>query len=162
MKTRLKNTRLLSTIIVLGVLFWSGCEDSKTIKPEVVSISPSNGATNVARTTAIEVTFSKAMDTLSCESRFGLHTGELTEMPMMGMMGMGTTLGDVPGQYSWNDDHTVMTFQLASALMDSALYSICLMEGMESEDHEGMITMDGMMDHGSQLDGGMVTMFSTE
>ncbi len=46
--------------------------------------------------------------------------------------------------------------------MDSTLYSICLMEGMESEDHHGMMTMGGMMDHGSQLDDGMVSKFSTE
>ncbi|MFQ6612755.1 MAG: Ig-like domain-containing protein [Fidelibacterota bacterium] len=161
MKTRLKNYLLSIPLILLGVFLLNGCEDTGTVKPEVVSISPENGANQVSKSTAIEVRFNQPMDTGSCESRFGLHIGELTEMPMMDMMG-GSTLGDVAGQYTWNDDLTVMMFHPDSGLIDSTLYSICLMEGMESEDHQGTMMMGGMMDHGSMLGDGMVTHFTTE
>ena len=148
---------IISLLLVIGVSGFMGCEDSPAAdNPEILSIEPANGATGVSKTTAVKVTFSDPMDTESCESRFGLHMGELTEMPAMGAMtGMS-------GSYSWNSDHTEMMFQPDSMLMDSTMYTICLMEGMEMERNHGTMMMGGMMDHGNQVDEGILSVFTTE
>ncbi len=148
---------IISLLLVIGILGFTGCEDSvATDTPEILSIEPANGATGVSKTTAVKVTFSDPMDTESCESRFGLHMGELTEMPAMGAM------AGMSGSYSWNSDHTEMMFQPDSMLMDSTMYTICLMEGMEMEGNHGTMMMGGMMDHGNQVDEGILSVFTTE
>jgi hypothetical protein len=148
---------IISLLLVIGILGFTGCEDSvATDTPEILSIEPANGATGVSKTTAVKVTFSDPMDTESCESRFGLHMGELTEMPAMGAM------AGMSGSYSWNSEHTEMMFQPDSMLMDSTMYTICLMEGMEMEGNHGTMMMGGMMDHGNQVDEGILSVFTTE
>lgn len=124
--------------------------------PRIVSVSPANGSTGIEGTTEIQIAFDNPMDTESCESRFGLHQGELTEMPMMGMMsGLG-------GIFHWNSDSTMMTFQPDSVLMDSTVYSICLTEGMQTADHDGIMMLSDMFDHGNRIDNGIFAKFLTK
>ncbi|NOZ04180.1 MAG: Ig-like domain-containing protein [FCB group bacterium] len=128
----------------------------KTSLPKIVTIDPANGATNVETTTAVQIEFNRSMDAESCESRFGLHEGELTEMPMMGMM------GGMDGTFHWNSDSTMMTFQPDSMLMDSTMYTICLREGMQTANHDGTMMMSGMDDYGDQVENGVFAKFLTK
>ncbi len=146
----------LSTFVGFTAILWflTGCNVNNGDTPEIVSISPPDGATEVARTTSVEVVFSDPMDTGSCESRFGLFSGQLSTIPenMMGRM---------QGQFSWNSDRTVMTFQ-SDTLMDSTMYSVCLQSGMmmDSDQGEGMM-MSGMQDHGMEVEEGIISYFTT-
>lgn len=146
------------TMLIIANLLWFGCTDDPQSNLEIVSITPEHGATNVNRSGAIQVEFSKSMDPASCESRFGLHIGELNQMPMMDNMD-----GDIPGQFHWNTDQTVMMFHPDSTLMDSTMYSICLEEGMMPGEHGTMgMMMRGMSGHGMEITGGIITHFKTE
>lgn len=148
---------IVSLLLFIGILGFTGCEDTPaTATPEILSIQPANGATGVSKTTAVKVTFSDPMNTESCESRFGLHMGQLTEMPAMGAM------AGMDGSFSWNSDHTEMMFQPDSMFMDSTLYTICFMEGMEMEGNHGAMMIGGMMDYGNQVDEGILSTFTTE
>ncbi len=148
---------IFSLMLFIGIVGFTGCEDTSSADtPEILSIQPANRVTGVSKSTAVKVTFNDPMDTKSCESRFGLHLGELTAMPAMG------TMAGMTGSFSWNSDHTEMMFQPDSMLMDSTMYTVCLMEGMEMEDHNGSLMMGGMMDHGNQVDDGILSIFTTE
>ena len=147
---------ILSAILLIG-LFTIGCEN-ETDEPDlnILSVTPKDGATGVAKTVAIQVDFTESMNTESCESRFGLHEGELTEMPMMGMM------NGLDGSFHWNSDSTMMTFQPDSMLMDSTMYTICLMEGMQTADHDRTMMLSDMSDNGDQVDNGIFSKFFTQ
>ena len=147
----------ISLLLIIGIVGFTGCEDASTSDPlEIRSLQPANGATGVSKATAVKVTFSDSMDPASCESRFGLHRGQLTAMPAMGAM------AGMTGTFSWNSDHTEMMFQPDSMLMDSTMYTICLMEGMEMEGHHGTMMMGGMMEHGNRVEEGILSVFTTE
>lgn len=122
----------------------------------IASVSPANGSTGIEGTTEIRIAFDNPMDAASCESRFGLHKGELTEMPMMGMM------SGLDGTFHWNSDSTMMTFQPDSVLMDSTLYSICLTEGMQTAGHDGTMMLSDMSDYGNRIDNGISAKFLTK
>ncbi len=122
----------------------------------IASVDPLNGSTELDNNIKINIEFVNSMDTESCESRFGLHQGELTEMPMMGMM------SGLDGTFHWNSDSTMMTFDPDSMLMDSTLYTICLMEGMETADHGDSMILSTMSGHGNQVDGGIFSTFFTK
>lgn len=63
--------------------------------PYILWTEPGDGDNQIALTQAITVTFSQPMDTASTEAAFSLQTPD----------------GEpVPGRFSWNDDHTTMTF----------------------------------------------------
>ncbi|MFQ6616985.1 MAG: Ig-like domain-containing protein [Fidelibacterota bacterium] len=147
------------TLAWVGLVFFlfAGCgqEEEGTV-PEILSISPADGATGVARTTAIEVEFSDPMDRESCESRFALVHGEITSLPMMGGM-----MGDIHGEFHWDEDDMMMTFHPDSTLMDSSDYSICLWEGMQNRDGSWEMTMGGMRPHGMESEGGIISHFTT-
>jgi len=154
---RIFSTTSLLLIISLG-LWTLGCEDENKVTAEILTISPGDGETNVSKTSAIQIQFSESMDMQSCESRFGLHIGELIEMPMMDNMN-----GYIPGQFHWNTDQTVMMFHPDSTLMDSTMYSICLEDGMMSDEHGSMgMMMQVMSEHGMEIIGGIITHFKTE
>ncbi|MFQ6604028.1 MAG: Ig-like domain-containing protein [Fidelibacterota bacterium] len=148
--------RKLSILLGIIALLWlaTGCNNNNGDAPEIVSISPPDGATEVARTTAVEVTFSDPMDTGSCESRFGIFAGQLSTIPE-------SMMGRMAGQFSWNGERTVMTFH-PDTLMDSTQYSVCLQSGMmmDSDHGEGMM-MSGMQDHGMEVEEGIISFFTT-
>ncbi|NQV37978.1 MAG: Ig-like domain-containing protein [Candidatus Marinimicrobia bacterium] len=138
-------------------IFLSGCNlnEEDKLTPEIISITPEDGATEVAKTVSIQVEFDEPMDTGSCESRFGLITGYQESIPV-------NMMGSLSGEFEWNDDHTNMMFTSDSLLMDSTMYSICLEEGMEMHDHGGDSMMsDGMMGHGTQTSNGIISYFTT-
>ena len=81
-------------------------ETVDTTPPSISSVSPADGAEDVARNTNVVVTFSEAMDRSSAEAAFSLKRG--TE--------------SVSGAFSWNEDSTVMTFDPASDLANSSLH----------------------------------------
>ncbi|NOZ08505.1 MAG: Ig-like domain-containing protein [FCB group bacterium] len=112
--------------------------------PELRSVTPADGATAVATDAEITVTFSESMDSQTCEERFSLFEGVLTEIP-------GEDHLPVPGTFSWNGRFTAMTFHPETPLDENTDYSIVMLEGMQGEhDHD-----DIMMDH--DHDGGMMS-----
>lgn len=158
---------MLFVLLTGAVLLVAACAmNEEAAVTEIVSINPVDESIGVAKTAAIVVEFSEPMDTSSCQSRYRLYQGELTSFPegaMMGMMGMMGGQHGEPGQFHWNDDHTEMTFQPDSMLMDTTLYSICLGEGMQAHNHGGEMGMgmSGMMGHGKHTEGGVISHFQT-
>ena len=148
---KIKTTISMMLILILGLLTL-GCEDD--VSSEILSITPPDGATSVAKTTEIKVEFSEAMDKMSCESRFALIMGDLNDMPVDFNDGMH-------GTFDWDANQSMMTFHPDSALMDSAMYSICLKEGMEMHEHSGGMMGSGMSGHGSSVTGGVISKFET-
>lgn len=148
-------------IALIGLIFplVTGCEteEEETAVPEILSITPADGATGVARSTAVNVEFSDPMDRESCESRFALMHGEMTSLPMMGGM-----MGDIEGHFEWDERGMMMTFHPDSTLMDSSVYSICIWEGMQSLHGSREMTVGGMRQHGMQTEGGIISTFTTE
>lgn len=152
----MKIKETISLILILFLGLWTlGCEDEDKVSPEILSISPTNGSTSVAKTTEITVEFSESMDKMSCESRFALIMGDLDDMPDNFNDGMH-------GTFDWDSDGLMMTFYPDSTLMDSAMYSICLKEGMEMHEHGSGMMLSGMNDHGSSAIGGVISKFETE
>lgn len=152
----MKVIKTISLILILSLGFWAlGCEDKDNVSPEILSISPANGETGIAKTTEIQVEFSESMDKISCESRFALIMGDLNDMP-------GDFTDGMHGSFDWNSGQTMMTFHPDSTLMDSVMYSICLREGMEMHEHDEGMMMSGMSSHGSSVTGGVISKFETE
>lgn len=140
------------SILILALI---GCApDERQAVPEILSITPPDGASDVAKTTSIQVEFSEPMHTQSCESRFSLHMGQHTSISMM--------IQGLQGHFAWNDDESVMTFHTDSTLTDSTMYSICLKEGMETHHHGGSLMMSGMMGQGMESEGGIISHFETK
>ncbi len=152
----MKVKKTISIMLILSIVFWTlGCEDKDTVSPEIVAITPADGTTSVAKTTEIKVEFNESMDKISCESRFALIIGDLDDMPDDFNDGMH-------GSFDWNSGQTLMIFHPDSALMDSTMYSICLKEGMEMNEHDGAMMTSGMSSHGSSVTGGVISKFETE
>ncbi len=126
---------LISSSTLILMLLFSACDTAteKTIT-EFLSLSPINGAIEVSQSSNVEVHFNEPMNIESCESRFGLYMGVLTELPVNNGM-MGHDDGFVHGEFYWNNDSTMMTFQPEDILMDSTMYSICMWEGMQTHHH---------------------------
>jgi len=161
--------QLMQFVMLTGTLFFmAGCSlngDEEAVA-EILSTTPTGGTESVAKTIALKVEFSEPMDTISCQSRYRLYQGELTTFPEGTMMGMAGMQHGEPGQFRWNEDHTEMTFQPDSMLMDSTIYSICLGEGMQAHNHgrgmgTGMSGMSSMKDYSNNTDGGMIIHFQT-
>lgn len=127
------------------VLFAAGCNiQHQDTAPELRAVTPADGATAVAVDAEIKVTFSESMDTLTCEEKFSLYEGILTDIP-------GENDISLPGAFGWNSGFTEMTFHADIPLVENTDYSIVLLEGMQGEhDHDEM-----MVDHGHE--GGMMS-----
>lgn len=150
----MKTIMMYGIILFMGLMIVGCSQKEENIILEIMSITPLNGVGNVAKTTSIEVKFSESMDAESFESRFSLHMGEMMSMPTM--------IDGLPGQFTWEGDQTMITFHPDSMLMDSTMYSICLEEGMHSQDHEDEMMMSGMMSHGMEIESGIISYFTTE
>jgi subtilisin family serine protease len=77
-----------------------------TTAPSISSVSPADGATTVATSAAVSVTFSESMDRASAEAAFSLG---------------------VPGTFSWSGD--TMTFRPSSPLAEGTQYTATLGAG---------------------------------
>ncbi len=75
--------------------------------PSVTAVSPLHRATNVAPSTTIQVTFSKAMNQASAQAAFKI-------------------VPSVTGTFSWNAGSTVMTFTPSSALAANTQYDVTI------------------------------------
>lgn len=84
------------------------------VPPTVISIDPADGATNVATTTNVKVTFNEAMDRSSVESSFSLSTGS----------GPG-----IMGSFTWSSGDTVCTFDLSADLLLDTPYDVVIGTG---------------------------------
>jgi hypothetical protein len=157
---------LISGSTIILMLLLSACDtESEEFIPELLSVTPTNGAEEISKSTSIEVHFNEPMNIESCESRFGLYMGELSELPMNnGMMGgmMNGDNGFVHGGFHWNNDSTTMTFQPENMLMDSTMYSICLWEGMQTHRHGEEMMPTGMNGYGMEVGNGVISHFLTK
>ncbi len=103
---------------------------SDALPPVVTGIVPANGAVNVAASTDIRVTFSRAMDTATVEGAFVLSQDG-------GMI--------ITGGFAWNSGNTVLTFTPSAALADGTLYNISV--GMGTQDEGGMAMASTFLSH---------------
>ncbi len=87
-------------------------------QPEIKSVSPSNGATNVNTDTVIEVVFSKSMDTVKTNQSFSLSGGS----------------GTIIGTYRWSNNNKTMIFTPRHSLTEYNMYSIVITETAEDTD----------------------------
>ena len=87
---------------------------------EVVTVEPANGAEDVTGDT-VTIEFSQPMDVEATNEAFGLWD----------IMGAATKL---PGEISWNDDHTQLTFVADAALGGLRFHAIRLGEGATDVD----------------------------
>ena len=144
----------VSALFIIIFLLAAGCS---SMDPDDES-DPPDGAVAVPLDTSILVSFSMPMDTASCETRFRLHVGAEDSNGHM-MSGGNTSIG---GHFSWNGDHTEMTFSPDSMFIDSAMYTYHLDAGMRSHDHDGTMMMPGMNMHGQETEGGITCAFLSE
>ena len=150
-------------LIVVTVLFMS-CEEATdpdvSTDSELLRVTPAHGSVDIDPDGEITIEFGEGMDTLSCQSRFGIYHGELSEIPvnMMGQM-----RGMIAGEFRWNPDRTIMSFHPDSTLMDSTMYSICLQEGMQMHHHGQDQNMGPghMQGHGNSASEGIIVHFRT-
>lgn len=143
--------------ILMGTIGCDAMAQNDDIAPSILGVYPANASVNVATDTSIVVTFDMAMDTASCEALFYAYEGDVNGQMGHMMMHQQQTLS---GEFSWNDDHTEMTFHPDVMFSDSTTYTFHLEEGMEDNDHDGM-TMSGMMGFGLESDDGIICTFST-
>ncbi|MBC8403135.1 MAG: Ig-like domain-containing protein [Candidatus Marinimicrobia bacterium] len=144
-----------AVFVILTVLV-VGCSlvDDDEATPRILSITPPENANEIAKTVSVEIEFNQEMDTESCQTRFGLFQGNLDAIPV-------NLNGRMHGGYTWNNDHTMMTFTPDSMLTDSTMFSICLQEGMRLYNHGGGMMMGGMRNHGMETTSGIITLFKT-
>jgi hypothetical protein len=133
-----------STISLMLLL--SACETkSEEFIPELISVNPADGAEEISQSTSIEVHFNEPMNVESCESRFGLYMGELTELPMNNGMMMGGMMnggnGFVHGGFHWNNDNTMMTFQPDDMLMDWERCNIPFHDKIKKGLNQGVVSI---------------------
>jgi subtilisin len=106
-----------------GYLDWVGMTDASsgvdTTAPTVTSVSPVDGATGVATTITVGVTFSEAMDQSAAEGAFSLVRSADNSA--------------VAGTFTWSG--STMTFRPSSALVEGAQYTAKV--GTDAEDAAG-------------------------
>jgi hypothetical protein len=127
------------TIVVAGVLV-AACSH-EAMAPAAgapisahVTVSPLPAASGVPRSSTIQVTFDRAMDSASCAGRFVLHTGDSS-----GVM--------VPGRMTWDTTYHHMTFVPDSMMAPGTPYFVLV--------RDSMMTRDSTMGGGSMGTGGM-------
>lgn len=89
-------------------------------RPDVVSTFPIADATNITKTTVVQVTFSEAMDRISTQAAFSLNPS-------------------VSGSFTWNLGNTTMTFTPGSALVYSTVYNVTLTDAAKSIEGDSLI-----------------------
>jgi hypothetical protein len=89
------------------VYSWTTASALDTTAPSVTTVNPANGATNVPVTSAVNATFSEAMDPLT------ISTASFTVQGVTGLVSMGA-------------DNTIATFVPFSALTNNTTYTATL------------------------------------
>jgi len=104
-----------------------------TANPRVLSVTPDTAQASVRLDTDFSITFNQPMDPASVEANFSL---------------VDAAGGPVPGQFSWNEDFTVLTFSPDNLLARDSLYRLLL---------NGSARARGGTELGSSLDAGFHT-----
>jgi len=94
----------------------SGKFEIDTTIPQVTSVTPTNGATDVPAGTTVAAVFSEAMDRTSAQAAFSISP-------------------EVSGSFSWSGDERTMTFIPGTVLRGSRLYSVGI--GTGAKDRAG-------------------------
>jgi hypothetical protein len=112
---KLKN--FFSITAMLAILFLAGCKkDDTTVNPTAASTKPVNNVTGVARNSAVEFTFSEAMNPSTINtSTFSLKQGSTA----------------VPGTVTYTG--TTATFTPANPLSSSTVYTATMTTGAKTE-----------------------------
>lgn len=121
------------------------------VTTSVLSVSPNGGATNVATTSPIALTFDHAM-MAGMEQYVSLHQDSLTGP-------------EVNGTTSWSSDHTKLTFTPAGSLSPATTYVLHIGGGMMDANDKpisyaqcpafgGQSVTASMMDGGGMMAGG--------
>ncbi len=168
----MKSTQVLITMFLLLaiLIIAAGCDDgndsmmsgdnSTSSTSLIAAVYPTEGATDVSRSSSVSVKFSKPMDTLSVMDNFHLTGGEdmllwmdstiqyggLGHMTMSNMNHMMNWMDSISitGTFQWNDLMDSCEFIPESDMMANQEYMILMCEG-EMMNHGGMM---GGGDHG--------------
>lgn len=92
------------------------------VTPPTVTTSPPSGATDVAVTSNVVLTFSEAMNTASVNTAFHLYQGSTS----------------IPGAVTWSAGNTIMTFNPTSDLDYSQNYQISVGAGAQDLANNGL------------------------
>jgi hypothetical protein len=153
-------TLVVTTLVLASAAVWfGGCggdhiSSSAIHSPSLLSVSPPDGADEVAASTAITVQFDAPMDTKSVTANMYLTCGDdmhewMDSFTGRGGMGGGHMMGmddmiewmhriETPGDYHWNDAHDVCEFVPQGGLKPDVDYMLFIGEGMRS-DNGGMM-----------------------
>jgi len=140
----LNNATKIGLIFVFSILFIIGCSDtdgimenSDDISPKIVSISPSNGETDVSVNTAFTVVFSHPMDTVSVEEHFNPYYQQ------GGMMGGGMMNHHFGGEFQWSADHDTLHYIPSGHMMGNSTHYVEFGEGMIDHFGNPLIDLEG-------------------
>ena len=159
--SRILYASLLPVVLAFG--FW-GCNHDNAVSsaaadPQLVSVSPANGATDVPTTQAITMKFNTPMDPYSVTSDFHCAGGEemhkwmdalqhpahqhpMTDQEMDHMMQWMHDI-ESPGTFEWSHNMMVCTFHPRGGLSPDTDYMIYFGEGARSQGG-GMMNMRHM------------------
>jgi uncharacterized protein YfaS (alpha-2-macroglobulin family) len=88
-----------------------------TAPVQLLLVEPEDQASNVRLDASVELTFNQPMDAHSVEASIQV---------------LDSGSNEVPGEFSWNEDGTVLTFTASNLLRRDSDYSIILAEGAQS------------------------------
>jgi len=112
-------------IVLLSVLAIVSCssrhveQKPDTTRPTIVSASPANGATTVAVTTAVTITFSESMNPLT-----------INDTSFLLVSVSSTTTTPVPGNVTYDASSNIATFTTTSALRHGTQYIATITTGV--------------------------------
>jgi hypothetical protein len=140
---------------------------SNNVTSIIASVSPADGATDVAPSTPITITFTGPMDTMSVMNNMYLAGGQpmhewhdsLNYNGGFGMMGMGMQDHmmmwldsiDIPGYFHWGPNFDSCQFVPDSGLMSGTDYMYLLHDGGMHDGHGGMMGGGDHDDNGYHL-----------
>jgi uncharacterized delta-60 repeat protein len=110
---------LLSGLAIVSCTSRHVAQQPDTTKPTIISVSPANGATAVAITTAVTITFSEAM-----------NSSTLNDTTFLLVSVSSTTTTPIPGNVTYDASSNVATFMMTSALMHGTQYIATITTGV--------------------------------
>ncbi|MDT8436326.1 MAG: Ig-like domain-containing protein [Gemmatimonadota bacterium] len=121
----------------------SGPDDAATDGAQLVSVTPAGGATGIAPTTAVRIEFDRPMAD-GTEDGCLLHAGGIEGPP-------------VDGDWTWSEDHSVLTFTPHGPLADHTDHALHLGGGiLDAAGHHVDFDGHGMQMGGVHLESGMM------
>lgn len=155
--------------IALTAIWAAGCSNENTVSsnsaepPQILSVSPQDGAADVPTSSTVTIKFDTPMDTESVTANaylcggdemhewmdsFMHHQGPGGHMMDMDQMMEWMHRIETPGEYHWNDEHDVCEFTPAGGLRPDTDYMLFIGDGMMSHSGVSMSAHhDGYMYH---------------